>query len=343
MKKVALVDYGRLELQETAPLDALLPGTVKVRVRACGICGSDIALFRGQRSLTDEHYFGHEFSGVVTDPGEGVGGLKTGTRVASELSRTCGRCWYCRNGMPNYCRSMNEALLPGGFSQETLILNTPDYSFLSPIPDTLDDVTATLLEPTSCAYRIASQAALKPGETVLVFGLGAMGLITARILKSWGAGTIAGVDTNGQRLDLVRGLGWLEGVDRGDPRWRERVEELCGAHGADVVIEATGVSQVLQDAFQAVRPGGRIVVGSVYSAPAQEFQLWPIMRKELTLIGAKGPYPQHLTDGSSAVVQTVNRLQEDLRKLITVYPYEKAEEAFADMMSGCAIKAVITF
>ena len=193
------------------------------------------------------------------------------------------------------------------------------------------------------AVFLSDFAKVKPGETVLVFGLGTMGLITARILKSWGAGAIAGVDTNGQRLDLVRGLGWLEGVDRGDPRWRERVEELCGQHGADVVIEATGVSQVLQDAFQAVRPGGRIVVGSVYSAPAQEFPLWPIMRKELTIVGAKGPYPQLLTDGSSAVVQTVSRLQEDLRKLITVYPYEKAENAFSDMMSGRAIKAVITF
>lgn len=343
MRKVVLVDYGKLELQRAAPLGIMPPGTAKVSVRACGICGSDVALFRGERSLKDERYFGHEFSGVVVDPGDGAGGLKTGMRVASELSRTCGRCWNCRNVMPNYCRSMNEALLPGGFSEETFVLNTPDYSFLSPIPETLDDITATLLEPTNCAYRIASQADIRQGKTVLVFGLGAMGLISSYILKSWGAGIIVGVDANEQRLNRVRELNWLDVVNRKDTYWREEVEELCGEHGADVVIEATGVSQVLQDAFQTVRPGGRIVVGSVYGKPAQEFHLWPIMRKELTIVGAKGPYPQQQADGSSAVVEILNRLQEGLRKLITIYPFEKAEQAFADMMSGHAIKAVITF
>lgn len=343
MRKVALVDYGKLELQTADPIAALQPGTVKVRVTACGICGSDIALFRGKRSLQEERYFGHEFSGVVTDGGPGLNGLKTGVRVASELARTCGTCWHCRNGMPNYCRSMNDALLPGGFTEETLVRNTQDYSFLSPVPDSLDDLTATLMEPASCAYRIASQAALRPGQNVLVFGLGTMGLIASRILKSWGAGRIVGVDTNPRRLEQVRALNWLEAVDRNAPDWKSQVEEICGVNGVDVVLEATGVSQVLQDAFQAVRPGGRIVVGSVYSAPADQFELWPIMRKELTIVGAKGPYPQLLTDGRSAVVALVNQLQEDLRRLITVYPYEQAQQAFADMMSGAAIKAVITF
>ena len=151
MRRVALVDYGKLELQDYCEgISGLQPGTVKIDVNACAICGSDIALYRGQRSLDNERYFGHEFSGVVTDAGAGANGIKAGMRVASELSRTCGQCWNCLNGLENYCKSMNDALLPGGFSEETLVLNTPEYSFISPIPDELDFETASMLEPRAC-------------------------------------------------------------------------------------------------------------------------------------------------------------------------------------------------
>ena len=119
MKRVELIDYGKLELR-AYPDRAVdfQPGMVQVDVSACGICGSDIALFKGKRSLKEEKYFGHEFSGVVIDAGAGANGIKAGTRVASELSRTCGQCWNCLNRLQNYCKSMNEALIPGGFSRE---------------------------------------------------------------------------------------------------------------------------------------------------------------------------------------------------------------------------------
>lgn len=344
MRKVALVDYGKIELQDHAEdIASLQPGTVKIQVNACGICGSDIALYRGKRSLENERYFGHEFSGIVVDAGAGANGIQANMRVASELSRTCGQCWHCRNGLENYCKSMNDALLPGGFSEETLVLNTPDYSFISPIPDTLDDITATLMEPTNCGYHIAHQASIKPGDNVLVFGLGTMGLIAARILKSWGAGKVVGVEKSKVRQEKVKALGFLEVIDRNADNWLEQVEEICGKDGVDVVVEATGVASVLQDALQAVRPGGRIVVASVYSGGADQVDLWRIMRKELTIVGSKGPYPHRLTDGSSAIVQTLDRLQDDLKKLITVYDYKDAHKAFEDIMSGAAIKPVITF
>ncbi|MBO8416423.1 MAG: alcohol dehydrogenase catalytic domain-containing protein [Proteobacteria bacterium] len=344
MRRVALVDYGKLELQDNcSAVQALQPGTVKVDVHACAICGSDLALYRGQRSLKDERYFGHEFSGVVTDAGAGAGGIKNGMRVGSELSRTCGRCWNCLNGMQNYCRSMNDALLPGGFSEETLVLNTEDYSFLSPIPDELDFETAALLEPTNCAYRIASKAALVPGSSVVVFGLGAMGLISALILKSFGAGTIVGVDRSKERLAKVQSLGFMEVVDSSDDKWLDKVHALTSQHGADVVIEATGAVPVLGSAFEAVRPGGRIVVGSVYHADAGALKLLPIMRKEITIAGAKGPYPQLLSDGTSAPVRILTKLQPELKALVSVYDYKDALQAFEDALSGRAVKAVVRF
>lgn len=347
MRRVALVDYGKLELQDNwEGVKELLPGTVKVDVTACGICGSDISLFRGGRDLSKEHYFGHEFSGVVIEAdreADGVNGITVGSRVATELIRTCGRCWNCRNGLPNYCRSMNDALIPGGFAEETLVHNSDDYGFISPLEANIDDITACLLEPTNCAYHVARKANITPGENVVVFGMGMIGLTSAVILKHLGAGAVVGVDNNPTRIAKVRALDLIPVVNSSDEDWQEQVKEIVGSHGADVVVEATGVVAVMQNSFDIVRRGGKIVVPSVYHAKAGDLELLPIMRKELTIVGSKGPYPHLKSDGSSASLEILVRLQDELKKLITVYDYKDAMQAFRDMMSGAAIKSVIRF
>ncbi len=343
MKRVRLLAPGHIELQDDCPGVERKPETVKIDVSACGICGSDLALLTGRRSLENERYFGHEFSGIVVDAGEGYNGIQNGMRVASELVNTCGQCWNCRNGLENYCRSMNDALLPGGFSTETLVLNTPTYCFLSQVPRGMDDITATLLEPTNCAWHIAMRAKMKPGDTVVVFGMGTIGLISSQILKKLGAGKIVGIDTNKVRLEQVKKTGLIDTIDRSDKNWLEQVREICGEKGADLVVEATGVPVVLQDAFQAVRPGGTIVVGSVYHGSISQFEPLPIMRKELTIVGSKGPAPSVKTDGKSVVVDILEALQEDLKKIITVYEYKDGVKAFEDIASGAVIKPVITF
>lgn len=344
MRKIALLDYGKLQLQDNvAEIEKITKGTVKVLVKACSICGSDLALYRGQRSLKNEKYFGHEFSGIVLDAGDKECGIAEGMSVASELRHTCGRCINCINGLENYCKSMNDALLPGGFSEQTLVLNTSEYSFLSPIPKTLSFETASLLEPTNCAYRIALKADLKPGENVVIFGLGAMGIITAIILKSLGAGNIIGVDRNPERLNKVKALGLMELVNANDVHWQDKVRSLSSIYGADVVIEATGAVPVLGDSLDIVRRGGKIVVASVYHSKAGDLNLLPIMRKELSIVGAKGPYPHRDSDGQSATVRILNKLSGEISKLISVYDYKDALLAFDDALSGKAIKAVIRF
>lgn len=343
MRAVKLQAPGVLELQDLPALGNITDSTVRIDVNACGVCGSDLALYNGRRDLTGEHYFGHEFSGIITEAGSTANGLKAGMRVASELVKGCGRCWYCRNGMQNYCRSMNDALLPGGFAEETLVLNTDAYSFLSPIPNTLDDITATTLEPANCAYHVAMRANIKPGDTVLVIGLGAIGLIAGLILQTLGAGKVIGADRSKLRLEQIRKTGLLDVVDTSDPDWMEHVREMTAKEGVDVVVEATGAPAVLKQTLEIARTGGRIVVPSVYFGSIEGFEPLPIMRKELTIIGSKGPAPQLNTDGTSAVVDKVMQLKDKLQKIITVYDYKDSLQAFADARSGAAIKAVIQF
>ncbi len=343
MRRVALTDYGKLELLNFEKAEALQSGTVKVRVKACAVCGSDLALFKGQRSLQEERYFGHEFAGIVTELGDQSLGFTEGMAVASELSRTCGQCLNCLNGMRNYCKSMNEALLPGGFSEETLVLCNKEYSFLSQIPDGIDFEVASLLEPMNCAYRIVQQSDFDPNSSVVILGLGAMGLFSALILRSFGVKSIIGVDKSPLRLEKVRSLNIMEVIDPSSSSWQEQIRTLTSSYGADLIIEATGAIPVLGDAIALVRPGGRIVVASVYHAKAADLELKALMRKELHLVGAKGPYPNLNSDGTSKCVSCLVSLKDELKKLISVYDYKDAKMAFADAMSGKAIKSVIRF
>lgn len=343
MRCIKLLAPGQLELQDTNEKQNVTDNTVKVQVKACGICGSDLALYNGRRDLTTEHYFGHEFSGVITEVGNNANGLKEGMRVTSELVKGCGRCWFCRNGLQNYCKSLNYALLPGGFTEETLVTNNEGYSFLSAIPDELDDITASVMEPANCAYHVAMKANIKPGDSVLVYGLGAIGLFSAMILKSMGAGVVVGADRSQLRIEQIRNTGILDVVDTSDPNYLEQLKEINNKEGFDVVVEATGAPPVLTDAMKASRTGGTIVVPSVYFGAIKEFEPLPIMRKELTIVGSKGPAPLLKTDGTSAVVDKVIQMKSDLQKVIKVYDYKDAMQAFADARSGAAIKAVIKF
>ncbi len=343
MRSMKLIEPGKLFMQDLKEPIIVTDNTVKVEVKACGICGSDLALYNGKRDLAGEHYFGHEFSGIVVDEGKGFNGMKKGMRVASELVKGCGRCWFCKNGLENYCKSLNDALLPGGFTEETLVTNTDAYSFLTPIPDELDDITASIMEPANCAYHVAVKAAVKPGDTVLVFGLGAIGLIAAEIIKTLGAGKVIGADRSKPRIEQVRKTGLIDVVDTSDADWVEQVKEMTSQQGVDIVIEATGAPAVLQDAFTIARTGARIVVPSVYGTKVDDFALLPIMRKELTIVGSKGPAPQLKSDGTSAVLDKVMQLKNELNSMITVYDYKDSLQAFADARSGAAIKAVIKF
>ena len=186
------------------------------------------------------------------------------------------------------------------------------------------------------------QGKIKQGDTVAVFGLGTMGLIAARIAKSMGASTVIGIGRNAEKLKKIKELNFVDTVNCTDKDWVDQIHEMGGEKGVDVVIEATGSASVFQDAMTVVRPGGRIVVMSVYHN-APNVELWPIMRKEITIVGAKGPYPHRKTDGSSAAVEVLNDLQDDLKKLITVYDYKDALQAFDDMMAGRCFKTVISF
>jgi len=330
---------GQLQLVEDRS-PALRPNTVKLRILACGVCGSDLAVWQGHR---DDPYFGHEFTGVVTEVGADVKDLKPGMRVTSGLVRSCGICWNCRNGHPNYCRPLGDVLFPGGFADETLVEHSEHFRFLTPLPPEIDDVTGTLHEAVSCVLRIVDRAGLKAGQSVLVLGLGAIGALAAELCRGLGAGMVVGMDLNPYRLSTAERLKIDAVVDRRNEDWLERVRLAVGPQGADVVIEATGSPKALGDAFRAARLGATVVVGSVYHDLAEQLDLLPVMRKELTVVGAKGSYPYLASSEKSLALEAILAGHFSIREYFGVYSPEEAARAFEDVQAGKYIKPVIRF
>jgi threonine dehydrogenase-like Zn-dependent dehydrogenase len=317
-----------------------LPGAdqVLVAVRACGICGSDLRLYRNGSGAGT--YFGHEFSGLVVEAGSAVGDFLVGDRVAGGMFRGCGVCPACRSGSPNFCAHSRSPFAPGGFSDLCMVSCAGGSRFLTRLPDELNDVEATLIEPLSCAMRIHERAGAKDGDRVLVIGLGMMGLLCGLLLKrSLPRVRIVGADTNPDRSALCRRLGFDSSVVLG-AAVPEHIDGL--EPDFDVVIDATGVSPVFPLALRMARVGGTVVLGGV-PEKAIDFSPLVIFRRELTVKCAKGPYPFVDGTGRSSAAGILLSNELPWLDLVEVFPLADASSAFRRADEGSVLKSVIVW
>jgi 2-desacetyl-2-hydroxyethyl bacteriochlorophyllide A dehydrogenase len=324
------VEFARVELPEPGPDQVL------IEVSACGICGSDLRLYR--QGEMEAAFFGHEFSGKVVSVGTGVEDFKTGDRIAAGLARACGHCEPCQRGFPNYCVLSTNQFYPGGFAQFCLVSCAQDFRPIIRIPDAIDDVRATLFEPLSCAMRISTRVAVARGSRVLVLGLGMMGMLAALLLKkSTPEICIVGADTSSSRVGLGRELGLDRCVQFESGNFKAGQEM---ASDYDVVVDATGIAAVFTLAVDLARLGGTVILAGV-PAGAVAFAPLPIFRKELTVVGAKGPFPYPNTEGGSQALDLLLSADIPWDKLVTVFPFHLAAEAFQGAARSGPLKSVL--
>ena len=259
--------YGRrdVRLDHVQDLGSPKPGWVRLKVDACGICGTDVEgyvhgpetpkesdpVYAGKGPLT----LGHEGAGTVVEVGEGVG-LAVGQRVAVEGHLFCRECFYCLRGDYALCvrlKSLGQGA-DGGLAEEML---APEYMCL-PYADSLDPHHAALAEPTSVAYRATRRGRLAPGETVVVVGGGTIGLLLLQIARLQGAAKIAVVEPVASRRELALRLGADVAVAPDEAE--AAVKELTQDVGADLAFEAGGNPLAAKAAVDLVRKGGRTVL-----------------------------------------------------------------------------------
>ncbi len=271
-----------------------VPGTgeVLVRVRAEGVCGSDLLLLKGdfayiRAGLTTYPFTpGHEWSGQVAEVGAGVEGFAAGDPVVGEPSLGCGECRWCLRGRYDLCPARQEVgslrNKEGGYAEYILMPARHLYK----VPPGLSLEEAALTEPAADAVYALKKARVAGANPVVILGDGPMGLLSLQAARAFGAVRILLSGLSDKKLSVARELGADEVIHAGKENLKERVRELTGGGGAELVVEASGSSDAMAETVHLIRPGGEIVVVGIYGGSPVPFDMTTLVLKDVTLIGS---------------------------------------------------------
>ncbi len=296
MKALLLTAPSQLALVDF-PDPSPAPDEVLLRVRACGICGSDIHGWDGSTGRRRPPLImGHEAAGEIVAVGPKVTEWKAGERVTFDSTISCGQCDYCRSGHINLCDNRRVlGVAPAEYRQhgafaEYAVLPT---RILYRLPEGLSFAHAAMVEPVSIAIHAVQRVKVAPTDTAVVVGSGMIGLFVVQALRWAGARRIIAVDLDAKRLALARELGATDTLQSDTCDVPAEVARLSGGQGADLAFEVVGVSPTLQLALACLRRGGSaVLVGNL--APKTDFPLQAVVTRELTLYGtcaSAGEYP----------------------------------------------------
>ncbi len=290
MKVLMLEAYNRFSYEDMADPE-FGAEDVLVRVKACGICGSDIHGMDGSSGRRQPPIvMGHEASGVIAEVGSAVTQWEPGDRVTFDSMMSCGCCGFCRQGKINLCDnrrvlgvSCGEYRRHGAFAEHVAVPQHVIYR----LPDALSFEHAALVEPLSVAVHAIGRTPLVLNDTAVVVGTGMVGLLVVQALRVAGCGEIVAVDVDQGRLDLACDLGATLGLraDRDDVL--AAVQRKTEGRGADVVVEVVGHTDTVKTAVAVVKKGGHLtIVGNL--SPTVELPLQSIVTREISMVGTCG-------------------------------------------------------
>lgn len=276
MKIAVCTKVNHIEIQQQ-PIPSIDDTKVLVRVSVCGICGSDLAAWRGSGHKKYPYTPGHEFCGTIEDMGAKVTGLTPGQQIVVDPNLGCGECRFCKIGKPNICDQLKTRPIKsnGGFAEYVAL----DFRMAHLLPDGISHELATFIEPLSCAVHAANRARAASGDRVAIFGAGLMGFLTAIALKKSGADLIV-IEPAPKRRELP---GSLLNVATYSP---SDLTESALADEIDIAIDCSGNARAVAQAVKLVRKAGRIILaGLVLDPRAADISLIDITTKELELAG----------------------------------------------------------
>jgi threonine dehydrogenase-like Zn-dependent dehydrogenase len=326
----AAVWHGARNMRlEEVPCPAPQPGEVLLRVLAAGICGSELSGYLGQSSLRQPPLImGHEFCGVVAETGAGVEQFTPGDRVTVNPLIADGSCVMCRDGQEQLClhRSIVGAHRPGAFAEYVAVPARACHR----LPDELDDLTGTLVEPLACALRAVEHANVTIGSRVLILGAGPIGLLALAAARRAGASLVVSADVNPARLAVARAWGATHAVNPRHDVLVAFIQHLTGQLGCDSAIDAVGLPVTRRQAVAAVRPGGRaIFLGLHQDETALAGNL--IVRAEITV---QGSYCYSQANFSTALRLLQEPFLTTTASWLTVRPLSEANASFAQLIDA---------
>jgi L-iditol 2-dehydrogenase len=308
MQAMLLKQYMQLELVEM-PEPAIGPDDVLVRVRACGICGSDVHGLDGRTGRRiPPLVMGHEAAGEVVACGANVTDLKAGDRVTFDSTVYCGRCFHCSRGEVNLCDNREVlGVSPGPYRRHGAFAEfvSVPRRIMYRLPDNLSYEQAALIEAVSIGVHAVNITPMQLGDTALVVGSGMIGMLTIQAVKHAGAARVIAVDTDDTRLARARELGATDTLNPKATDVVEGVKALTNGQGAAVALECVGATEPIQTAIAAVRKGGTVtLVGNV--SPEINLPLQSVVSRQIRLQGScasNGEYPACIDLMSRGVIQ----------------------------------------
>ncbi len=261
------------------------PGEVKVDVAYAGICGSDMHIIHGQNAFVQfPRVTGHEFSGVVREVGEGVDNLKVGDRVCIDPVISCGTCYPCRINRPNVCTRLQVIGVhrDGGFSEQVCVPADNAHR----LPDSMSLSHAALVEPYSIALNVLDRMQPHPGDSLLIYGAGVIGLTLVQMARALGLTDITVTDVIDTRLETAKALGASRTLNGKDVDVEATMRELTNGEGVPLIVDAACIPALMPQMVRLASPAGRIGLLGFNAVPSDLVQL-EMIKKELTLVGSR--------------------------------------------------------
>jgi len=341
MKAVRLIKPGQpLEMQEV-PMPPRGVNDVLVRVKAAGICRSDMHYRAGTSPVHPlPMTLGHEVAGVIEKVGPAVRNVTVGDRVCLHYLVTCGDCRYCAMGSEQFCPtgSMIGKYQDGGYAEYIAV---PSHNAVS-LPDEIPfEQGAIMMCSSATSFHALQKAELKPGESVAVFGVGGLGISAVQLARAFGALDVYAVDINAEKLKLAESYGAIAvNAKSTDPV--AEIGRLTGGRGVDVALELVGLPQTVEQAVHSLGVFGRAVLVGIAEHPFKLNSYRDVIPKEAQIIGCS----DHLLSELFLLIELVRRGALDLSSVITrTVPLdaEAINAALDDLQAfGPDVRTVIT-
>ena len=336
MKAIQLLEPNVL-VQRDVPIPVPDAGEVLIKVKTVGICGTDISIYKGINPAPYPIVLGHEFCGTIVQVGQGVETFKPGDYVISEASWGCGSCYFCQKGQPSYCE---KPLMYGRTCDGALAeyVKAPARIVHSLSTD-VDPIEAQGVTAIATTLRAIRRSGLSVGQSAAILGPGFTGLLLLQLAKQSGASPVVVTGTNEERLELARTLGADITVNIREDGWMKKILKATDGYGPDVVVEATGRPEAIQQGVQMVKKGGKVLAFGITNAPVENFEAALLYKKDITLVGSKGGYFEY---GNAVKVLESQRIK--MRELVTkVFSLEQTPDAFRLLTSNprAVVRAVI--
>ena len=329
MKVVRLHAHGELRIHDE-PEPTPMAGEAVVRVKAVGVCGSDLHWFSegeiGDAKLEHPLVLGHEFAGETEE----------GQRVAVDPAIPCGHCEFCEHGHPNLCEYM---IFAGHGERDGALREYASFPArcLFPLPDSLSYADGAMLEPLGVAIHAVDLGKLRAGMSVGVFGCGPIGLLILQMARLSGASNIVATDILPHRVEAAKRFGADHAILAEADRGLDAIQAATRGRGVDVAFEAAGEQEAVDDAFATVISGGKIILAGIPAGDRTSFSASTARRKGLTIKMVrrmKHTYPR--------AIELVSKGLVDVRSLVTHrFPLSETREAFRVAQRRDGLKVII--